>query len=90
MQGKNANKKFPSYESKYKGISEIVHTYVCGTMSSISLSMYVYYVFFIDDFSRNTWIYFLKEVSSKFKEFKAFVENHTERKIKTLCSDNGG
>ena len=40
-----------------------------------------------------TWIFFLKskdEVFSKFKEFKALIENHTEKKIKTFRSDNGG
>ena len=61
-------------------------------MSSSSLSGYVYYVSFIDDFSRKTWIYFMKnkdEVFSKFKEFKALIENHTENKIKTFRSDNG-
>jgi len=30
------------------------------------------------------------EVFSKFKEFKAFIENHYEKNIKTLISDNGG
>ena len=30
------------------------------------------------------------EVFNKFKEFKDLVENSTERKIKTLRSDNGG
>ena len=30
------------------------------------------------------------EVFSKFKEFKALIENHTEKKIKTIRSDNGG
>ena len=30
-----------------------------------------------------------EEVFNKFKEFKALVENHTEKKIKTLRSDNG-
>ena len=30
------------------------------------------------------------EVFSKFKEFKALIENHTEKKIKTFWSDNGG
>ena len=62
-------------------------------MSSSSLSGYVYYVSFIDDFSRNTWIYFLKnkdDVFNKFKEFKALIENHTEKKIKTFRSDNDG
>ena len=47
----------------------------------------MYYVSFIDDFSRKTWIYFMKnkdEVFSKFNEFKALIENHTEKKIKTF------
>eukprot|EP00253_Pinus_taeda_P006476 PITA_06476 len=46
-----------------------------------------------DGFSRNTWIYFLKkkyEVFDRFKEFKAQVENQTEKKIKVLRTDNGG
>ena len=62
-------------------------------MSPISLSEYVYYVSFIDDFSCNTWIYFLKwknEVFNKFKEYKSLVDKHTKRKIKTLRSGNGG
>ena len=62
-------------------------------MSSNSLSGYAYYVSFIDDFSRKTWVYFMKnkdKVFSKFKEFKALIENHTKKKIKTFRSDNGG
>ena len=30
------------------------------------------------------------EVFEKFKEFKALIENHLERRIKTIRSDNGG
>ena len=30
------------------------------------------------------------EVFSKFKEFKASIENHTKKKINTFRSDNGG
>ena len=44
-------------------------------------------------FSRKTWIYFMKkkdEVFNKFKEFKALIENHIEKNIKTFRSDNGG
>ena len=62
-------------------------------MSSNSLNGYVYYVPSIDDFSRKTWIYFMKnkdEVFSKFKEFKSLIENHIESKINTFRSDNGG
>jgi transposase InsO family protein len=49
--------------------------------------------FFIDDYSRKTWVYFLKskyEVFNKFKEFKALIENIFEKRIKIVRSDNGG
>ena len=91
VKGKNKKKTFPSSESKAKGILEIIHSNICGPMSSSSLSRYIL-CFFIDDFSRNTCIYFMKnkdEAFSKFKEFKALIENHTEKKIKTFQSDNG-
>ena len=92
MHGKNNKKTFPSSESEEKGILDIIHSYVCGPVSSISLSGYVYYVSLIDDFSCNNWIYFLKgknEVFNKFKEYKSLVKNHTEMNIKTLKSYNG-
>ena len=93
VQGKNVKKEFISSERKDKGIMEIVHSNVCGPMSSSSLRGYVYPVSFLDDFSRKTWIYFLKwksEVFSKFKEYKALVKNQTDWKIKILQLDNGG
>ena len=85
-QGKNAKKTFLSSERKDKGILEIIHSDVCGPMYSSSLSEYVYYVFFIDDFSCKTWIYFLKgksEVFSKFKETKTsvYVYNRTPHRV---------
>ena len=57
------------------------------------MSGHEYYVTFIDDFSRKTWLYFLKtkgEVFARFKEFKALVENQTGKKIKVLRSNNEG
>ena len=62
-------------------------------MSSTSLSGFEYYITFIEDYSRKTWIYFLKaknEVFEKFKELKALIENFSDKRIKTLRSDNGG
>ena len=50
VKGKKTKKTFPSSKSKAKGILEIIHFDVCGPMSSNSLSEYVYYVSFIDDF----------------------------------------
>jgi hypothetical protein len=66
---------------------------VFGPIPIPSLGGSLYYVSFIDDFSRKTWLYFLKkkyEVFEKFKEFKALVENQTKKKIKVLRIDNGG
>ena len=48
---------------------------------------------FIDDYSRKTWIYFLKiksEVFKRFEECRALVENQSGKRIKVLRSDNGG
>ena len=53
----------------------------------------LYYVLFIDDHSRKSWIYFLKaksETFDRFKEFKALIENQSGRHIRILRSDNRG
>jgi hypothetical protein len=66
---------------------------VFGRVSVPSFGKFVYCVSFIDEFSRNTWIYFLRnksEVFDRFKEFKSLVENQTEKIIKVLRTENGG
>ena len=55
-QGKNIKNPFPKSDIKTKGTLELIHSSVCGPMPSISLSGYEYYVTFIDDYSRKTWI----------------------------------
>ena len=84
---------FPFCGKRAKHILELVHSDVFGPMKVPSLVKSVYYVSFIDDFSRNTWIYFLKnksKVFDKFKEFKALVENQIQKKIKVLRTNNSG
>jgi transposase InsO family protein len=52
----------------------------------------VYFLTFIDDFSRKVWVYFMRHKSKKFAKFKmrkAEVENQTGRKIKCLRTENG-
>ena len=49
-QGFNIKYPFPSSNSKSKGILDIVHSDVCKPMLTTSLSGYVYYVSFIDDY----------------------------------------
>ena len=51
-----------------------------------------YVLTFIDDFSRNCWVFFLKpksEVYEIFKAFKVFVENFSRNKVKILSIDKG-
>ena len=80
-----------SYRAKHP--LEIVHSDLCGAMQTPSLSGKIYFLTFIDDFSRNVWVYFLKfksDVFSIFKEFKAKVEKESGCSIKTLKTDQGG
>ena len=91
--GKNIRKPFPHGEHKSKGTLDLVHSDVCRPMSVQSFSGCSYCVTFIDDYSRKTWIYFLKaksEVFDWFWEFKTLVENQTGKKIQVLRTDNGG
>lgn len=76
LYGKQNWVSFPS--GSVKQILELMHSDVFGRVSVPSLGKSMYYVSFIDNFSRNTWIYFLRkkyEVFDRFKEFKALVEN---------------
>ena len=49
---------------------ELIHTDICGQMKTPSLGSQMYFLIFIDDFSRMTWAYFLKEKSEAFAIFK--------------------
>ncbi|KAL0379260.1 UNVERIFIED_CONTAM: Retrovirus-related Pol polyprotein from transposon TNT 1-94 [Sesamum radiatum] len=51
-----------------------------------------YFILFIDDYSRMTWVYFMREKSEVFKIFKKFknlVEKQSGQRIKVLRSDRG-
>jgi hypothetical protein len=66
---------------------------VFGLVIVPSLGGSMYYVSFIDYFSKKTWIYFLRmksEVFKKFKEFKSLVENQIDKNIKVMRTHNGG
>ena len=59
----------------------------------MSLNGENYFMLFIDDYTRMTWVTFLKhksEAFNKFKIFKKMVENESDMKIKCLQSDKGG
>ena len=59
---------------------EIVHSYLCGYMQTPSIGNNLYFITFIDDYSRKTWVYFLKhklEAFKVFKQFKVMVEKQS-------------
>ena len=71
----------------------MMHSDVCIPRGVHSFNGYSYCVTFIDDYSRKTWIYFLKaksKVFERFREFKTLVENQTGKKIRVLRTDNEG
>ena len=93
--GKYTKTVFSRSDNRLEGVLDLIHSYLCGPMSFASLTGFESYITFIDDFSRKTWIYFLRrkrleEVLLWFQEFKALVENQTGKNIKVIWSDNRG
>ena len=71
---------------------EIIHSDVWGP-AIISVGGFKYYVSFLDDYSRFTWIYLLKhksDVEQAFYTFQKHVERMLDAKIKTVQTDWGG
>ena len=77
--GKQHGDTFPVGKSYRAHIPlEIVHSDICGPMQRSSTGGCNYFLTFIDDYSRKTWVYFLKhkyDILSYFQHFKALVEN---------------
>lgn len=70
-----------------------MHADLCGPMTTESLGGSKYFLIFTDDFSRMSWVFFLKlksETFDNFQRFKALVEKPNDRCIKALCMDRGG
>ena len=79
-------------ESRASYILGMIHYDISGPMPITSMNGSRYVLTLIDDFSRYTWVFFIKtksEVCEKFTELKALLENASGKKIKTLRSDNG-
>jgi hypothetical protein len=72
---------------------ERVHTDVWGLDQVSSLGLSHYYVTFINDTTRKTWVYCIQKKSDVFyifKKWKYLVENEKEHRLKCFRSGNGG
>lgn len=83
---------FKSSSNREENILGLVHSDICGPMSTESLGGAKYFVTFIDDCSRYTEVIMLRnrsDVLQAFKDYKRKVENQTGQRIKKLRTDNG-
>jgi transposase InsO family protein len=72
---------------------DIIHSDVHGPLAVQSIGGKRYFVTFIDEFSRYTWIYFVRhksDVKMVFQTFYNLVETQYSTKIKKLKTENGG
>jgi hypothetical protein len=70
-----------------------VHTDLVGPTITKGLKGEKYFMLLVDDYTRMTAVFFLKNKSEAFENFKVYkemVENEMDSKIKCLRSDNGG
>ena len=84
---------FSIHNSRVLESFDIIHTDVWGIAPSLSRTGLKYYVTFIDDHPRYTWIYFMRlksEVFSIFQGFYNMVQTQFKKAIKILRSDYGG
>ncbi|XP_029127133.1 uncharacterized protein LOC109798946 isoform X2 [Cajanus cajan] len=91
--GKSKVLPFPNNASRATHCFDIIHSDVWGISPVVSHACYKYFVTFIDDYSRFTWIYFLRskvEVFSVFQRFFALLETQFSAHINILRSDSGG
>ncbi|MCO5572608.1 hypothetical protein L7F22_026365 [Adiantum nelumboides] len=69
---------------------QLVHNDVCGPMRTPSMGNSLYFVTFIDDFSRFCWVYPLKaksDVFAIFQHYVSMVENETGCKLRGKLDD---
>lgn len=85
--GKIHSINFHSVEIKITAPFQLIHIDVWGPSSTPSIDGFKYYVHFVDDFSRFTWIFPMSaksEVSSIFKKFLTFIERQFCTKLKAV------
>ncbi|KAG3106011.1 hypothetical protein PC121_g182 [Phytophthora cactorum] len=94
--GKMRADDFPRHpENLFKsaGVLDLMHTDMMGPMQANTPGGCTYVVTFIDDYSRHMTVYFMKatsDVLSKFKIYKAVMDNAMDKKVKRLRSDKSG
>ena len=70
---------------------ELVHSNVWGPCPIVSPTGFRYFVRFVDDYSRTTWLYLMKNISELFSHFRAFcaeIKTQFHSSAQNMRSDN--
>ncbi|KAK8962854.1 hypothetical protein KSP40_PGU018853 [Platanthera guangdongensis] len=89
--GKQTRSSFSSHCTRSAAPFDLVHSDIWGPFKIPSISGFRYFITFIDDHSRTTWLYLLRDRSELPRVFRAFVlETRTQfhTTIKVLRTDN--
>jgi hypothetical protein len=92
IESKSRKKPFPS-TNRDSQLLELVHSDVCELNGILTRGGKRYFITFIDDFSRYTYVYLMRnkdESFDMFNKYKTEVENQKDKRIKILISDRGG
>ena len=77
LRGKMTKAPFSKKGERTSDLLALIHTDVCGPMSTCTRNGCYYFITFTDDFSRYGYVYLMRHKSEsfeKFKEFKTEVE----------------
>ena len=72
LMGKMIKTPFNGVVKRATELLEIIHTNVCGPMSTAARNGYLYFVTFTDDLIRYGYIYLMKQKSKPSKGLKSF------------------
>ncbi|KAM0020356.1 putative RNA-directed DNA polymerase [Helianthus debilis subsp. tardiflorus] len=84
---------FKPSNTKVASPFSLIHSDVWGPAPVMGGQSLRYFILFVDDCTRMTWVYFLKnkaEVYEKFVMFYAMIQTQFQTQIQILRSDNGG
>ena len=86
--GKHPKKRYEVGKAhRAASILDLIHSVVAEPIPTKCINGCRYFLTFIDDFSRYSWIYFMKQKSKVFGTFKVFkdmVENSFDKNIKSI------
>ena len=92
VKSKMIKKSFKSVD-RSTNLLTLIHSNICELNGLLTRGENIYFITFIDYYSRYTYVYLLKHKDvdfAVFKNYKEDVENQLDKKIKILRSDRGG